>query len=130
MLTLGLALLLGVIKLCNKSDQLAFFVAAGCLAIVSGRQFHEFYRRQRECRIRTTKTASATFRRKLHLTKMSPCPDLYPNPSGWWLKMWTYRLVFYGINLKFCGEYFRSYNIFDKTHFRRNVVHRQRPSNK
>ena len=23
--------------------------------------------------------ASATFRRKLHLSKMSPCPDLYPN---------------------------------------------------
>ena len=32
--------------------------------------------------------------------KCNPCPDLYPNPTGWWLKMWTYRLVFYGINLK------------------------------
>ena len=48
----------------------------------------------------TRLTASATFRRKLHLSKMSPCPDPYPNPSVWWLKMWTYRLVFYGINLK------------------------------
>ena len=37
MLALGLALLLGVIKLCNKSDQLALFVAAGCLAIVAGK---------------------------------------------------------------------------------------------
>ena len=37
MLTLGFALLFGVIKLCNKRDQLAFFVAAGCLAIVAGR---------------------------------------------------------------------------------------------
>ena len=44
--------------------------------------------------------ASATFRRKLHLSKMSPCPDPNPNSSGWWLKMWTYRLVFYGINFK------------------------------
>ena len=37
---------------------------------------------------------------KIKLSKMSRCPDLYPYPSGQWLKMWTYRLVFYGINLK------------------------------
>ena len=26
-----------------------------------------------------------------YMSKMSPCPDPYPNPSGWWFKMWTYR---------------------------------------
>ena len=60
--------------------------------------------------LRTAFNASATFRRKLHLSKMSPCPDPYPNPSGWWLKMWTYRLVFYGINLKILAV-----NIFEVT---------------
>ena len=33
--------------------------------------------------------------------------------------MWIYRLVFYGINLKIFAV-----NIFNNTHFRRNVVHR------
>ena len=50
--------------------------------------------------------ASATFRRKLHLSKMSPCPDRYLNPSGWWLKMWTYSLVFYGLNLNIAVNIF------------------------
>ena len=60
--------------------------------------------------------ASATFCRKLHLSKMSPCPDLYPNPSGWWLKMWTYRLVFYGINLKILWRIFLKLQHFSTKH--------------
>ena len=37
MILLGLALVFGVLKLCGKKDQLALFVAAGCLAIVAGK---------------------------------------------------------------------------------------------
>ena len=43
MLGLAVALLLGVIKLCNKSDKLVFFVAAGCLAIAAGKHLMLFY---------------------------------------------------------------------------------------
>ena len=56
--------------------------------------------------------ASVTFRQKLHLSEMSSCPDVYPNPSGWWLKMWNYRLVFYGMK----SQNFEV-NIFEVTTF-------------
>ena len=48
---------------------------------------------------------------------MSPCPDLYPNPSGWWLKMWTYRLVFYWINLKILRRIFLKLQDFRQNTF-------------
>ena len=46
---------------------------------------------------------------------MSPCPDPYPNPSGWWLKLWTYRLVFnnFAVNI-FEVTTFSTKHIFDE----------------
>ena len=63
MLILGLALLFGVIKLCKKSEQLAFFVAAGCLAIVAGKHFYIEGRESAESKASTvnrTRTKEAT----------------------------------------------------------------------